>query len=199
MISRQLLVTTAILFAGVLALSLYVWKLRQRETSGPRSPTATSQHLAPPAAGPSEKVTIWVAHDDSGTLRAESVPIPLASGRQQRAEALMRALLDIYTAKNSSHPLPPGAEIRAAYLVDPGAAVIDVNEVLANGHVSGVLAEELTVASFVETLSANIPGLLRVKILVDGKEGTTLAGHADISDFYDVSQVDELAKQLASQ
>lgn len=199
MISRQMFIATAVLFAIVLGLSMYVWKLRQHETSGPHPPAGTNQHLAPPVAGPSEKVTIWVAHDDSGTLRPESVMVPLASGRQQRAEALMRTLLEIYTAKDSSHPLPPGAEIRAVYLMDPGAAVIDVNGILANGQVSGVLAEELTITSFVETLSVNIPGLSRVKILVDGKEGTTLAGHADISNFYDVSQVDELAKQLASQ
>jgi hypothetical protein len=38
-----------------------------------------------------------------------------------------------------------------------------------------------------------------VKILVDGKERETLSGHADISDFYDVSQVSELAKQLTSE
>jgi hypothetical protein len=38
-----------------------------------------------------------------------------------------------------------------------------------------------------------------VKILVDGKERSTLAGHADLSGTYDVSQVSVLAKQLSSQ
>jgi hypothetical protein len=62
-----------------------------------------------------------------------------------------------------------------------------------------VLAEELTVTSFVQTLTANFEGILRVKILVDGKERSTLAGHADLSGTYDVSQVSVLAKQLSSQ
>jgi hypothetical protein len=59
-----------------------------------------------------------------------------------------------------------------------------------------VLVEELTVASLIHTVSANTPGILRVKILVDGKDRDTLAGHADLSSFYDVSGVNQLATQL---
>ncbi len=196
MISRQLFITTAILFALTVGLSLYVWTLRGREEVGPH-PALAASHLEPPAAGPTEQVTVWVAHDDSGTLRPQSASVPLTSSRQQRAEGLMRALLDLYAAKDSPHRLPTGAEVRAVYLLDPGTAVIDVNSAFASGQTSGVLAEDLTVASLVETLTANTTGLMRVKILVDGKEASTLAGHADISGFYDVTQVDELAKQLA--
>jgi len=54
-------------------------------------------------------------------------------------------------------------------------------------------------ASIVQTLSTNIPGLMRVKILVDGKQRDTLAGHADLSGFYDVQQVAELVKELSVQ
>jgi hypothetical protein len=57
--------------------------------------------------------------------------------------------------------------------------------------------EELTIASLVETLVENVPGISRVKILVEGKERETLAGHADLTNFYDVSVVGQLAAQLA--
>ncbi len=86
--------------------------------------------------------------------------------------------------------------IRDVYLVDPGLAVIDVNAAFANGHRSGVLVEELTVASMVQTLSANMAGITRVKFLVEGKERDTLAGHVDLANFYDVSAVNRLAAQL---
>ena len=56
--------------------------------------------------------------------------------------------------------------------------------------------EELTVTSLIHTVSANIPGILKVKILVDGKERETLAGHADLSDVYDVTAVNQLSQQL---
>ncbi len=51
-------------------------------------------------------------------------------------------------------------------------------------------------ASLIHTISANTPGVLKVKILVDGKERDTLAGHADLSEYYDVTAVNQLATQL---
>ncbi|MCU1271279.1 MAG: hypothetical protein JWN74_2573 [Acidobacteriaceae bacterium] len=199
MIPRQFLITGTLLFAVSIAMSIYVWQLRRREIGAPR-PEAKVEHVAPPpAAGPMEQVSVYVAYDDPGELRTQSISIPLASGRQQRAEGLLRAILNIYTAKNSPHPLAPGAEVRDVFLVDPGLAVIDLNLAFADGQVSGMLAEELTMASMIQTLSTNIPGLARVKILVDGKERETLAGHADLSGFYDVQQIAEVVKGLSPQ
>jgi hypothetical protein len=146
-----------------------------------------------------EQVTVYVAYDDPGELRAQSISIPLTSGRQQRAEGLLRGLMSIYTAKNSTHPLAAGAEVRQVFLVDPGMAVIDLNSAFVEGQVSGVLAEELTIASLIQTLATNMPGLARVKILIDGKERETLAGHADLIGFYDVQQIAEVVKQLSAQ
>jgi spore germination protein GerM len=139
-----------------------------------------------------------VAYDDVGVLHAQAAQIPLPSVRQQRAEELLRALLALYLDKASPHPLPPGSDIRSVYMVDPGLAVIDINAAFADGHRSGVLEEELTVASLIQTLAANIPGILRVKILVEGKQRETLAGHADLSNFFDVSAVHQLTAQLQS-
>jgi Na+-transporting NADH:ubiquinone oxidoreductase subunit NqrB len=195
---RQLIFATAILFAVAVGMSLYVWQLRRRAAMNPAS-VAAVQHVAPPAPGPMEKVTVWVAYDDPGNLRPQTVSIPLASGRQERAQELLRALLDIYLDKNSPHPLATGAEIHDVYLVDPGLVVIDVSQPFADGQTSGILSEELTVTSLIETVSVNTPGLMRAKILVDGQERETLAGHADLSGFYDVSQVGELAKELSAQ
>jgi hypothetical protein len=75
-------------------------------------------------------------------------------------------------------------------------AVIDMNGAFADTHRSGVLVEELTIASLIHTVTANIPNITKVKILIDGKERDTLAGHADLSSFYDVAAVDQLASQL---
>jgi len=121
------------------------------------------------------------------------------AGRQQRAEELLRTLLSQYLDKSSTHVLGPGSDIRSVYLVDPGVAVIDVNAALADTHRSGVLVEQLTVASLIHTISQNTPGVLKVKIVVDGKERETLAGHSDLSSYYDISAVDQLANQLQPQ
>jgi hypothetical protein len=197
MIPRHFFIALAILLAAVLGMSVYAWRMRGRAAATPVA-SVDIRPVVAPVAGPTERITLFVAYDDIGVLRAQSAQIPLPSVRQQRAEELLRALLALYLDKSSPHPLPPGSDVRSVYLVDPGLAVIDVNAAFADGHRSGVLAEELTVASLIQTLSANIPGILRVKILVEGKQRDTLAGHADLSNFFDVSAVNQLTAQLQS-
>jgi hypothetical protein len=196
-IPRQLFIATTVLLLVAIGMSVYLWRLRSSEVQSQKTPVVP-QHVAPPG-GSVEQVTVWVAYDSSGTLRAQAISIPISSGRQGRAEELLRGLVELYTAKDSPHPLQAGAEIHDVFLVDPGLAVIDVNSAFVDGQISGVLAEELTICSMIQTLAANIPGLTKVKIVVDGKQRETLAGHADLSGFYDVGQVTELAKQLSSQ
>ena len=195
MIPRSLVIAISVLLLAVLGMSFYAWHMRGRAAAVPVVATDMRPVVAP-VAGPTEAVTLFVAYDDVGVLRAQSARIPMPSVRQQRAEELLRALIALYLDKSSPHPLPPGADIRGIYLVDPGLAVVDINAAFADGHRSGVLAEELTVASFIQTLAANVPGILRVKILVEGKERETLAGHADLSNFFDVSAVNQLTSQL---
>jgi hypothetical protein len=195
MIPRHLLIAMAVLLVAVLGLTVYALHMRRSVAATPVASTDT-RPLGPPIAGPTERVTLYVAHDDDGSLRAEAALIPLPSGRQQRAEELLRALLSLYLDKSSTHVLGPGADIRSVFLVDPGVAVIDLNSAFADTHRSGVLVEDLTVASLIHTISTNTPGILKVKILVDGKERDTLAGHADLSSFYDVTAMNQLATQL---
>lgn len=195
LIPRHLMIAFGILIAAALGLSLYAWYMRKNVAATPVAAVDT-RPLAPPVAGPSEHVVLFIAHDEDGTLRAESSQIPLPSGRQQRAEELLRTLLSTYLDKNSPHRLGPGSDIRSVYLVDPGVAVIDINSAFADTHRSGVLVEQLTVASLIQTVAVNTPNLLRIKIVVDGKERETLAGHADLTSFYDVAAVNQLATQL---
>lgn len=197
MIPRHFFIAVSVLLLAVLSMGLYAWHMRGRAAAGPAASIDT-RPVGPPVAGPTEQVTLFVAYDDAGVLHAQSARIPLPSVRQQRAEELLRALLTLYLDRSSPHPLPQGSDIRSVYLVDPGLAVIDVNAAFADGHRSGVLSEELTVASLIQTLSANISGILKVKILVEGKERQTLAGHADLSNFFDVSAVNQLTMQLQS-
>ena len=195
MIPRHLIIGVTVLLAITLGMSVYVWRMRG-QVDGSELSAANSQPVAPPVSGAAEQVTLYVAYDDAGVLRPKQVRIPLPSGRQERAAEVLHALLNLYLDKFSPHPLGTGSEIRDVYLVDPGLAVIDLNPAFADGHRSGVLVEELTVVSLVQTLSSNIPGITRVKILVDGKERDTLAGHADLTNFYDVPTVTQVVAQL---
>lgn len=195
MIPRHFLISMAVLLVAALSLTIYAWHMRKTVAATPVAAVDT-RPLAPPVTGPMERVTLYVAHDEDGTLRAQSAQIPMPSGRQQRAEELLRALVSLYLEKNSPHAVGPGSEVRSVFLVDPGVAVIDMNGAFADTHRSGVLVEELTVASLIHTITANTPNILKVKILIDGKDRETLAGHADLSSFYEVAAVDQVATQL---
>jgi hypothetical protein len=197
MIPRQFLIALSILLAAVLGLSIYAWHMRGRAAATSVSSVDNGPVVAP-GAGVTERVTLFVAYDDIGILRPQPAQISMPSVRQQRAEEVLRALIALYLEKTSPHSLPPGSAIRSVYLVGPGLAVIDVNAAFADGHRSGVLAEELSVASLIETLSANISGIVKVKILVEGKPRDTLAGHADLSSLFDVSAIHQLTSQLQS-
>jgi hypothetical protein len=195
MIPRHLVIAIAILLAITFGMGFYVLRMRARADRTDVS-AANTQPVAPPVSGSSEQVILYVAYDDAGVLRPKAVRVTLPTGRQERAAEILRALLTLYLDKFSPHPLGPGSDIRDVYLVDPGLAVIDLNAAFADNHRSGVLVEELSVVSLVQTLSANIPGITRVKILVDGNERETLAGHADLSNFFDVPAVTQVVAQL---
>lgn len=195
MIPRHLLIAVGVMLVAVLMMSIYVWQVR-RHVAEMQSATADTRPVAPPVAGPTEPVTFYVAYDDAGVLRPRTARIPLPAGRQQRAQELLRALLNIYLDQSTPHRLASGAELRDVYLVDPGLAIMDVSAAFADGHRSGILVEELTLASLIQSLAANVPGITRVKILVDGKPRETLAGHADLADFYDVASVTKMAQQM---
>jgi len=195
MIPRHLIFGVVFMLAVVLGISVYMLRMRSRVVALPLAAVDT-RPVAPPTVGATEEVTLYVADDAAGMLRPQSVRIPLPSGRQQRAEELLRALVNLYLEKSTSHPLPPGSEVRNVYLLEPGTAVIDTNGALADNHRSGILVEELTVTSLIQSLASNLGGINRVKILVEGKQRDTLAGHADLSDFYDVSAVVHMAEQM---
>jgi Sporulation and spore germination len=194
MIPRHLLIAVAALLVLVVAMGIYLRHMRQRAVES-ESPATEAGPVAPPPSGPTETVTLYVADDNAGALRPRSAQIPLPGGRQQRAEELLRALLRVYQQPGSAHPLSAASDIRSIYLVDPGAAVIDLNAAFADQHRSGILSEQLTVNSLVETLAVNVPGIQRVNILVEGKTRDTLAGHADLTNWFDVAAVEQSANQ----
>jgi hypothetical protein len=192
MIPRHLQIALALLLAAVFCMGFYALHLKRRTEDVQQQRTASLRPIAPPPAGPPERVTLYLAFDDQRAVRPREFTLPLPATPTERARELLRAVLSQYLDASSTHPLGPGSDIKDVYLLNPNTAVIDTNAAFADTHRSGVLVEELTVASLVQTLSVNLRGIQRVKFLVEGHERETLAGHADLRDFYDVSAVNHL-------
>jgi hypothetical protein len=198
MISRPVQITIFLLLVSVLAGGIYMNLLKQREDRR-EATRSNATPLAPPIAGPAENVRLMIAYDDDGVLKEESTSMTLPKEPASRAKQVLRALIGEYAQKPSPHPLADGAGVKDVFMVEGGLCVVDLNPAFAEGHRSGVMVEEMTIASMVESLAMNVPGIKRVKFLVDGKERETLAGHADLGMIYDVPAVDRLATELQAQ
>jgi len=193
MMPRHILIAVALLLVAVFLTGFYVLQLKKKAEQ--QAQRVDTRPVAPPAAGPEETITLTIAYDDDAVFRKQQVTLPLPPERTERAREVLRALLAEYAQKPSPHPVGQGSDVREVFLVND-LAVVDLNPIVAESHRSGAFVETLTLTSMVETLAQNVPGVRRVRFLVDGKERETLAGHADLMATYDVRQVNDLVRGL---
>jgi hypothetical protein len=185
MIPRNLAITVAILLVAVLGMGLYGLHLRKQALQLHASAISDTRPIAPPVSGPEQRIIVFLPDDSSGTLFRREITATLPEEPTLRAREIVHVLINKWQEKESLHPISSAADVNAVFLLNNNrTAVIDINGAFANQHRSGVLVEELTLASIARTLGANLPGLSEMRIVVDGKERETLAGHADLTDTY---------------
>ncbi len=194
--TRRVLLMFAVLALIALGLTFYALHLKRKVARDEQLAAEQQRALAPLTNGPPTPVTLYIASDSDGTLRRTRVNVTLPPERTERARAVLRALFGEYLQSSSPHPIGAGADVRDVYLLGDDTAVVDTNAAFGDAHPSGVLAEELTVASIVVTLNANDSKIARVKILINGQERETLAGHADLRRFYEASNIGQVVKDL---
>jgi hypothetical protein len=83
--------------------------------------------------------------------------------------------------------LPPDAVLLAFYLLPDGTGIVDFSEAMASSIPSGIESEQRAVDSITRTLAANVPQIMRLKILIHGQEVETLAGHLDLTGSFVVN------------
>lgn len=194
MIPRNVQITLVLLLVAVFAGGIYMLKLAQREER------SSQVLIAGPASvrsdAPREKVSMLIAYDDDGVVRREKYDVALSGSPSDRTREILRELIRRYGQQPSPHPLSSGADVKNVFVMENGLCVVDLNSAFAEGHRSGVLVERLTIASFVETVATNLPGITKVKFLIEGQDRQTLAGHADLKQIYDVNNVREMVKEM---
>jgi hypothetical protein len=194
-IPRHFQITMALVLLAILISGVVIIQLTHREEAmSIQAPD--SAPVVPVVTGKQEHIQVLVAYDDDQALRWRPADVFLPADRGLRAKQTLRAVLAQYFQNPSPHPLAQGADIRDVYFIGNDTLVVDTTAQFADGHPSGILLEEMTLASLIETLSANVPGVNKVKFLVEGKERDTLAGHADLMSFYQTNAVHELAREF---
>jgi sporulation and spore germination protein len=194
-IPRHFQIAFSLLLVAILVVGMYIIRLRHAEDTKTQQAAAAAPQT-PEAEGREETIRVLVAYDDDLALRWRETQAFMPQERDLRARAALRAVLAQYLQTPSPHPLAKGTDIKDVYLVSSDTLLIDTTAPFADGHPSGVLLEELTLASLIETLTTNVPGISKVKFLVEGKERETLAGHADLMSFYQAAAVHELAREF---
>lgn len=124
-------------------------------------------------------VHLYFAATNYSYLTAESRAMALPHGVVEQAKAMVQALIGGPT-DSLIRTLPKETELQALYLTKDGVAYVSFNKAISDKHPGGSLSELLSIYSIVNTLSLNIPEIKAVKLLVDGREAKTLAGHIDI-------------------
>jgi hypothetical protein len=194
-IPRHFQITVALVLLAVLISGVIIIHMTHKEEALTLQ-AAGAAPVAPIVGGRQEHIQLLLAYDEDQALRWRSADVFLPADRNLRARETLRSVLAQYLQMPSPHPLAKGTDIKDVYFISDDTMIVDTTAAFADGHPSGILLEELTLASLIETLTTTVPGIARVKFLVDGKERETLAGHADLMSFYQTAVVHELAKEF---
>jgi hypothetical protein len=191
MISRRMKVAIALLAIIILAMAGYLVHLKHKAEL--LAPPPVGQAVAPPPSGPTQQLTLYLADDADGSLRAVTMSSALPGDPGERARLALQTLLKRYQQPDSHHRLGGAAAVEDVFLLDANSAVVNLNAAFADTHPSGIQVEWLTIESMVMTLKAQLPELTRVRFLVDGNSRENLAGHVAMAGWFDVAQVSEAA------
>ena len=76
--------------------------------------------------------------------------------------------------------IPADTKVRAIYVTQEGICYVDLNSNIADKHPGGIKSELFSIYSIVNSVVLNVPEVEAVKILINGDEAETLAGHIDL-------------------
>jgi spore germination protein GerM len=147
---------------------------RADQSSGRAAATATEQ-----VAIRRIRATLFFVSEDGARLVPIEREVPYGDGLLEQARRIVEAEIGPAPAPLLS-ALPAGTKLRAVYVSEQGVAFVDFSRELVAAHPGGSLNELLTVYSVVDALTANLPAVRAVQLLVDGREVDTLAGHVDL-------------------
>jgi spore germination protein GerM len=176
--SRTLVVAVAVAILAAMVVAWIAIAVR-RGTATPKTPATAAAPATP--APPGRKITarLFYVSSEGTKLSAVDSEVAYADGAAAQAQEIVNAQLAPAAAPLVS-PIPAGTRLRALYLSAKGEAYVDLSKDVVTAHTGGTQDELLTIYAIVNALTANLPAVTSVQLLVDGKEVDTLAGHIDL-------------------
>jgi spore germination protein GerM len=125
-------------------------------------------------------VTLYFPSASGDTLVQETREIVDTKRPSDRGTQILAALLEGPQQPGALPAVPEGTTLRNLWVRDDGNAYADFSEELLGAADHGSADEILTVYAIIDSLTANVPTIRRVGILVAGKERESF-GHLDLS------------------
>ena len=143
-------------------------------------PAAAGAPTAPVTPGRKIKAHLFYVADDGTRLTDLERDVPFGEGTAEQARQILEAQIAPAIEPLVS-AVPPGTKLRTLFVTERGEAFVDFSNELVTRHSGGSTDEMLTVYTIVDVLTANLPAVTSVQLLVEGKQIETLAGHVDLS------------------
>jgi len=174
---RRLPVLVAALLVTALLTGLVLFLLWPRD-AGPAA-SAGSPAARVEADARKIKATLFYVSPDGARLVPVEREVAFGEGTLEQARRILVAQLG-EVSENHVSAIPRGTRLRAIYVTEQGEAFVDLSGEVTTAHPGGATTELLTVYAIVGALTANLPAITAVQILVNGSEVDTLAGHVDL-------------------
>ena len=151
------------------------WVSRQ-----PKQVATAAPSPAPPAPpGRKIKARLFYVSEDGTRLTSVERDVAYGEGPVEQAREIIAAQI-APVAEPLVSAVPPGTTVRALFMTEGGEAYVDLSREVATSHTGGTLDEILTIYTIVNALTANLPAITTVQLLVEGREMETLSGHIDL-------------------
>ncbi len=168
--------------AGLVLLAVGLWLVTLVPGWISRNPAA-----APPAPTPESssarriKATLFYVSDDGSELIPVTRDVPYGETKAEQARHILTA--QVRTPPDGyASAIPAGTNVRGVFIGAKGELYVDLSPTAATGTLGGSLDEALAVFAIVHAITANLPDVTAVQILVDGKEVDSLGGHIDLRE-----------------
>jgi sporulation and spore germination protein len=134
-------------------------------------------------SGPLQTATLYFPSPNSDKLVLETRPITWAATDTDRVHQVLLALIE-GSRQGLGRALPTSTSVRGVFLASERVVFVDLSNDILSGITPGISTESQAIYSIVDSITANVPAVKRVRILIQGQEVETLDGHADLSEAY---------------
>jgi spore germination protein GerM len=180
MTSRRILLLGALTIATAACAWLLFVTLPGWYTRSSTPATAAGAPAPPASPGRKIKAQLFYVAEDGTRLTELERDVPFGADTAEQARQIIEAQI-APTVEPLVSAVPPGTKLRTLFVTDRGEAFVDFSNELVTRHSGGSTDELLTVYTIVGALTANLPAVTSVQVLVEGKPIETLAGHVDVS------------------